>query len=346
MLERINPKTADSISLTDHYSRYLFASHFVKGKKVLDAACGAGYGSCLLKEMGASFVTGIDISEEAIEFARENYLEDGVDFICGDIKKIKELVKAQHYDVIVSFETIEHVNEPEEFIAAAADILKKNGLFISSVPDDIGNKINNPFHVQKFTRDEYHQILTSYFSHMEPFTQYLSLGAKISHGTYFSAKENSRENRNAAWPTRWQWTQAFRTQEHVLESMPIEKPIDDIKKFCFLAICSHSSLKSISAPPTLTHSISAWHEYSSIVKKYEIDLLDEIKNLRKECNRLDKIIAELDRKRVSEYNDMLTAMAEKEKSYIEREENLLQQIKTLTLRCIAFDEKMIRKLDK
>src|SRR3990170_4634858 len=69
----------------DHLSRYKFAQGFVKGKKVLDIACGVGYGSMMLKEV-ASFVVGVDISDDNILYASEFYKSDNLKFEKGDIR--------------------------------------------------------------------------------------------------------------------------------------------------------------------------------------------------------------------------------------------------------------------
>ena len=313
MLERINPHTTDSVSLTDHYSRYLFAAQFIKGKRVLDAACGTGYGSYFLKEMGASHVTGIDISEEAIDFARSNYPNVDLEFISGDIQFLDELIDGRSYDVVVSFETLEHIPEPEKFVGVVAGVLGTHGIFISSVPDDIGNGVNNPFHKKKFMLDEYHGMLKHDFAFMESFTQYLSFGAQIQHD-----KTQKRHRSNSS---------GYFFEDFSGRSMVVEKNINCINKFCFLAVCGHSKIDLEPVSDVLVHSVGGWFEYSANVKKYENDLIMESSRLRLECKRLEGIISDLDAKRVQEYEALYSEMRRMESEFLLRESNLISEYK-------------------
>src|SRR5262249_57123529 len=70
--ERVIPGQVDIDLLNEHIARYAFAARLARGKRVLDAGCGAGYGSAELARWAQS-VTGVDVSCEAIDFARENY---------------------------------------------------------------------------------------------------------------------------------------------------------------------------------------------------------------------------------------------------------------------------------
>lgn len=92
----------------EHMQRYEIASNLVEGKNVLDAACGEGYGSYILSKK-AKNVMGIDISSEAIEYASEEYKNKNLKYICASIEKLP--LEDNSIDIIISFETIEHVNE-------------------------------------------------------------------------------------------------------------------------------------------------------------------------------------------------------------------------------------------
>ena len=88
-------------------TRYIFSSQFVKGKVVLDIACGSGYGTDYLLKVGAVKVIGVDISDEAISYCKDKYSRSGMEFLVGSVEKIP--VESNSIDIIVSFETIEHV---------------------------------------------------------------------------------------------------------------------------------------------------------------------------------------------------------------------------------------------
>ncbi len=121
----------------DHVARYEFAASRLKGKKVLDLACGCGYGSWILKQAGNE-VTGVDIEPEAIRYAKANY--QGPSYLC---QKGEET--AGHWDALVSFETLEHLDRPEDVLSIQAPLV------IASVP----NEERFQFDAKLFSGDKY-----------------------------------------------------------------------------------------------------------------------------------------------------------------------------------------------
>ena len=102
--ERFIPGIDDEMLSIEHMQRYMGVREMVRGKVVLDAACGEGYGSRILAET-AEKVTGIDINETTIQNAREKYaLTRNLDFLCGSIERIP--IENHSIDVVISFETI------------------------------------------------------------------------------------------------------------------------------------------------------------------------------------------------------------------------------------------------
>lgn len=126
----------------DHLYRYIFASEQLKKQTVLDAACGCGYGSWILAHDNA--VTGVDIEPEAIDFARAEYF--GPKYILGDI--LKKPWRAKTFEAVVSFETLEHLSDPEQALLHFRD---SASLLIASVP----NEERYPFVAEKFAQDKY-----------------------------------------------------------------------------------------------------------------------------------------------------------------------------------------------
>lgn len=129
----------------DHKARYEFASNLIDSQaKVLDAACGVGYGSFILNLQSNADVLGVDISHEAIAYAKKNYGTENVRFEQSDLKSLQ----FEHgiFDCIVSFETYEHIDFTEEFIKSCSDLLKANGQLILSTP----NEKYLPFNAEKF----------------------------------------------------------------------------------------------------------------------------------------------------------------------------------------------------
>ena len=148
----------------EHVIRYRFASAYVKNKRVLDMACGTGYGSEMLKNAGALYVRGVDISEEAISFAKQKYSKDGIEFSVGNA----EYFNSGCYDAIVSFETIEHVEDYKKVLRNFYTILDPGGILIISTPNrpvtspqakNIYDKPSNPSHVREFTLPEFTEVL-------------------------------------------------------------------------------------------------------------------------------------------------------------------------------------------
>jgi SAM-dependent methyltransferase len=161
----------DNISL--HKSRYIFAREYVKEKYVLDIACGNGYGTEILKSAGAIKAIGVDISSSAIDYAKSKYESKGLSFKIGDAHKFKY---AQAFDIIVSFETIEHLNNPHKFLSSVISNLRSDGLFIVSTPIRVSgillDKPRNPFHVREWDENEFKQLLMKYFSSVQLYHQY------------------------------------------------------------------------------------------------------------------------------------------------------------------------------
>src|SRR5579871_3821901 len=134
LLERLTPGTpAWEWHGAEHMQRYQFFGKYCAGKDVLDAACGAGFGSHYLAATGAASVLGVDIAQEAVDYATRQYSHPCLRFALGDAQALDRL-NAQ-FDVIVSFETIEHVPEPAKLVESAYRALKPGGLFICSTPN-------------------------------------------------------------------------------------------------------------------------------------------------------------------------------------------------------------------
>lgn len=142
-----------------HIARYSFAKALCRGKRVLDAACGEGYGSRLLANWGASEVVGVDISAEAIASAQKHFASDNVSFLQNDAETLPRLFEPHSFDLIVSFETIEHVQDPELFLRNIQSLLKPGGVVAISCPNDWWyfptDAERNPYHLRKYRLDEF-----------------------------------------------------------------------------------------------------------------------------------------------------------------------------------------------
>lgn len=136
----------------EHLYRYELACKYVAGLRVLDAACGAGYGSALLKRAGASEVVGVDVDHHSIELAKRDYGGEGIHFETGDVLKLPYADGT--FDAVISFETIEHVEKGAAWIRESARVLIPGGLFIVSTPNR--SVTNPPLYFEEQPFNEYH----------------------------------------------------------------------------------------------------------------------------------------------------------------------------------------------
>jgi len=178
--ERFTPECVREIWY-EHWARYVFARPYLRGKRVLDAACGEGYGSALLAAVAGS-VLGMDIDEAAIAHARARYgARSNLTFERGDATALA--LDAASFDAVVSFETLEHVAAQESLIAGFARVLSDDGVLFVSSPDkrtysDLAG-FRNEFHVRELYREELLALLAPHFPHVHLFGQKLLFQSAI-----------------------------------------------------------------------------------------------------------------------------------------------------------------------
>ncbi len=164
--ERVVPGFVDADLFNEHFARYRFAARFCSGKRVLDAGCGTGYGAAELAKSAAA-VTAIDLSREAIDFAREKYPAPHLEYRTGDCLSLPD----GPFDLIAAFEVIEHLDRWRDFLAGVKRVLAPGGLFLVSTPNKLyyaesrGPSGGNPFHVHEFEYGEFHDELRAFFPH-------------------------------------------------------------------------------------------------------------------------------------------------------------------------------------
>jgi 2-polyprenyl-3-methyl-5-hydroxy-6-metoxy-1,4-benzoquinol methylase len=175
--ERVIPKlmNSDNGLLREHIKRYEFASEFVSGR-VLDIACGVGYGTQILMERDnlgkIEHILGVDNDIETIEYAKINYPNEKVSYLVKDATEEGLVTKLDSFDTIISFETLEHVEKDELFIRNLQSLLKPSGKLIISTPFGRGRGIpcTNPFHIHQYKEEEFLKLLNG-FSYIEMYYQ-------------------------------------------------------------------------------------------------------------------------------------------------------------------------------
>ncbi len=155
----------------EHLHRYAIALSFVKGKKVLDIACGEGYGTNLMANYASSII-GVDISDEAINHAKEKYKKNNLSYKLGSATDIP--LEDNSVDVVVSYETLEHHDKHDEMFAEIKRVLTDTGLLIISTPEKVNYHSvdpNNIFHIKEITGEDFDQLLGRHFSNFKVFKQ-------------------------------------------------------------------------------------------------------------------------------------------------------------------------------
>jgi 2-polyprenyl-3-methyl-5-hydroxy-6-metoxy-1,4-benzoquinol methylase len=168
--ERIVPDETSAGPLAIHEKRYRFALPYCAGRQVLDAACGVGYGSALLAE-SASGVVGVDLSEDAIAYARSRYAQDNVEFLVDDLQAPG--LADRSFDVVCSFETLEHLPNRDAFLGHVARVLRDEGVLVLSTPraNETTESPDNPHHFVEYSRRDFEALLGRYFDRVELFGQ-------------------------------------------------------------------------------------------------------------------------------------------------------------------------------
>jgi len=174
--ERLEEPEVLTLSSVLHKNRYLWAAKFSKNKKVLDIACGTGYGMNILTTKGkAKKIIGGDNSQEALKIAKQKYSAFNTIFVNVDANK-KLPFKKNYFDLVVSFETIEHLKNYSLFISEIKRILKPKGIFLISTPHKrfhtpLGRKPANYFHTKEWYPQELYNFLKKYFYEVKLFKQ-------------------------------------------------------------------------------------------------------------------------------------------------------------------------------
>ena len=142
------------------------------GKSVLDLGCGTGYAGRYIESAGPAEIVGVDPSAASIQFAKEHYPEHT--FLCLDAT---ELDLRREFDIVMTFEVIEHVPDPSRFLATAARHLSDSGVLALSTPNRIlfslgrERSIVNKTHIHEFVEDELRELLQAHFSEVVMYGQ-------------------------------------------------------------------------------------------------------------------------------------------------------------------------------
>ena len=142
----------------EHLARYRLAARLAPGRRVLDAACGEGYGTAMLAAAGAVRAVGVDVDEATITHAAQRY---GPEFARANVEALP--FEDGAFDLAVSFETIEHVGDAAATLRELRRVLAPGGLLVVSTPNKHEYLVENEFHTREFTHEQFVGLLNEHF---------------------------------------------------------------------------------------------------------------------------------------------------------------------------------------
>jgi SAM-dependent methyltransferase len=178
--ERMTGAVSGQIEM-EHLHRYCLARDLCAGLDVLDVASGEGYGAALLAGV-ARGVIGVEIDAASVAHAARAYARPNLRFITGDAVRLP--LADACVDVVVSFETLEHLFDQEAFLAEVRRVLRPGGLFLVSTPDrqvySAPGQPANPHHVLELTEAEFRAVLGRHFARHALLAQRALLGSVLA----------------------------------------------------------------------------------------------------------------------------------------------------------------------
>jgi ubiquinone/menaquinone biosynthesis C-methylase UbiE len=179
-VERFDPNDGGPIMAYEHIHRYAGCAEIVRGRRVLDVACGEGYGAALIART-AKCVVGTDIDADVVRVAQARYGRDGLEFLRADMFELP--FKSRSFDVVTCFEAIEHVSTPSRALDEIARVVASGGTAIISTPDKAvysdAENYENEYHLHEFYRDEFYDELRQRFSTVSLMGQRIRAGSEL-----------------------------------------------------------------------------------------------------------------------------------------------------------------------
>ena len=183
-----------------HMIRYQWAGQYiVPNSRVLDAACGLGYGSNMLASLGyIDSVVAIDGSDYAIDYADKNFgvLNNKIHYSVGFLPDALAQYPDSSFDTIVSFETLEHVEHPQKLLKEFCRVLTPGGRIVVSVPNDWSDETGedpNPHHLHVYTWEKLFLEMSEHFIVEEAYSQTASRCKVASLGNIWEYRPRSLE---------------------------------------------------------------------------------------------------------------------------------------------------------
>lgn len=195
--ESISPEVANDLYQA-HRSIYLFAGRFVRDERVLDLGCGAGYGTLLLKELGAREVVGLDLDPRSIRYARRRFSREGVDLRVGDAGSLPP--DLGRFDFVVASNVLEHLRSPQRAVERLTRRLSPRGRLLVAVPpiiDDHGLAVHEaiPYHRSNLLIEDWRELLGRHFRDLEAVRHLPPEGARLDFSDPFPSRVHAEDFR-------------------------------------------------------------------------------------------------------------------------------------------------------
>lgn len=145
--------------LARHRSAYQYAARFVRGGRTLDLGCGNGYGSAELSDAGGRVVSLDRIAPDA------QHRREGLLYVRADLAGVP--LAPRSFDLVVSFQVIEHLDDPSLYLRAIANAVRPDGMALITTPNLLQSDGVNPFHVHEYTGEALSRMLAGYFEDVE-----------------------------------------------------------------------------------------------------------------------------------------------------------------------------------
>jgi 2-polyprenyl-3-methyl-5-hydroxy-6-metoxy-1,4-benzoquinol methylase len=216
-----------------HLVVYQWIAERCAGKRVVDMACGEGYGSNVLA-IRAAEVIGVDANPEAFEHASKRYSRPGLRFERALVESFED---GAPYDAIVFLQTIEHVQQPGALLERFGSLLTDEGVAYISTPNVLtlapegAERSGNPWHVHEYRADEYRALLGEHFSRVELFGLFHARKLRLHELALKAGWDRVHAALRLTKPFYGWFTPAISERDFVLRSSELDTALD------FLAIC-------------------------------------------------------------------------------------------------------------
>jgi SAM-dependent methyltransferase len=237
-LELTGERTLPDVPAENYwYRRHLVVYEWigarVLGQRVLDMACGEGYGSEVLSRSAAS-VLGVDGNPEAHEHARLRYVRENLRFEWGAVETYGE---PGSFDAVVFLQTIEHVQDPEAVLRHFRSLLSEGGTAYVSTPNVLtlapegAAKSSNPWHLREYRAEEFRELCASVFDDVELLGLFHARKLAVHARAIELGWDTVHRRLRLTKPFYDRFTPAIATSDFALRPSKLDSALD------FLAVC-------------------------------------------------------------------------------------------------------------